>query len=366
MLIDLMSTVTPKKCGFSSRQHFRTSTEMASSFVQIPVFAGKGMGTYMYDSVRKEYVPHIPGDYFMQQQEVYDQSSFLRVRKTSADMTWSYEPRRQYKGILNDLSWEGTLFCEEHVDAQQYGPGTWVPGYSSLVSYFTNTHPGQPVRYADLSYRQDIAWLPRSDSGRAAKGRLSITPAYRKIRNYIEGSIETRLETDRTVQDWTFGGALNLVSLSHNDTVGTKYSVYDRRLELSQKYRPFRGASLSLLEVAGLAHKADNGSASRSVPIDSVFYYQIAPSLSWQPAQKGAVTAIYTYSVVPLTGETDYRMARGFLNGISHQLMINSDIKMGARLLIIGTYRGDLRKPVSAQAFQPANHVFSLEVRVLM
>jgi hypothetical protein len=371
MLLDLVSDVTPKNYGFSSRQHFRTNTEMTSSFIQIPVFAGKGMGTYVYDSVRNEYVPHVPGDYFMQQQEVYDQSqggiNGLRVRKTSTDITWAYEPKRHYNGILNDLSWQGALFCEEHVDAGQNSLQTWIPGYSSIASYFGNTSAGEPIRYADLSYRQDIDWKPRHDSAATAKGRLSITPAYRKIRGYIEGSVETRLESFRTVHLWTFGGALNLLSLNHNDTTGIdNYSVYDRRLELSQKYRLFNGANLSLQEVTGLAHKTTGPPSSQTVPFDSTFYYQIVPSFTWQPSQKATLTAMYTYSVVPLQGEMDYRMARGFLGGISHQIGINADIKMGERLLIVGTYRGDVRKPINAVSFNPANHVFSLEVRVFM
>jgi hypothetical protein len=369
LLIDLTSDVAAKEgSGFSSRQHVRTNTEMASSFIQIPVFAGRGMGTHVYDSVRKEYVPHVPGDYFMQQQEVYDQSSSLRVRKTSADVTWSYEPRQQLKGILNDLTWQGALFCEEHVDARQNSFRTWVPGYSSLASYFGSSGAGGVVRYADLSYRQDIDWLRRSDSSsRTAKVSLSVTPAYRRIRSYDEGSIETRLETERPVGRWTLGCALNLLSLKHDDTTGADhYAVYDRRLELSQNYRIFNGATLSLLEVAGLAHKSTTITSGGAVPFDSLFYFQIAPSFSWQPTQKGNVSALYTYSVVPLPGEIDFRMARGFLGGVSHQLTITADVKMGERLLVIGTYRGDLRKPVNLTAFEPANHVFSLEVRVFM
>jgi hypothetical protein len=370
MLMDLVSNVTPKNYGFSSSQHFRTNTEMTSSFIQVPVFAGKGMGTYVYDSVRKEYVPQVPGDYFMQQQEVYDQSQGLngvRVRKTSTDITWAYEPRRTFKGILNDLSWQGTLFCEEHVAAQENSLRTWVPGYSSLSSYFGNTSAGKPVSYADLSYRQGIDWKPRLDSAAALSGRFSITPTYRKIMSYIEGSIETRLEINRIINQWTLSGALNLLSLNHEDTTGTdNYSVYDRRLEFSQKYPLFKGTNFSLLEVAGLAHKTSDPPENQAVPFDSTFYYQIAPSFSWQPTQKGSLTAIYTYSVVPLSGDLDYRMARGFLGGISHQIAINADIKMGDRLLLTGSYRGDVRKPINAVSFNPANNVFSLEVRVFM
>jgi hypothetical protein len=367
MLLDLVSDVSPKTTGFTSRQRFRINTELVSSFIQVPVFAGKGLGTHVYDSVRQEYVPHLPGDYFIQQQDVYDQSSSLRVRKTSADVTWSYEPQRPLPGILNDLSWQGALFSEEHIDAGKTALTTWVPGYRSLSSYFGDAAAGNPVRYADLSYRQDIAWAPRGDSGASAKGRLSVTPSYRKIRSYGEGGIETRLESDRTTRLWTLGGALNLFSLKHDDTAGlNNYSVYDRRMELSQKHRLSKTSTLSLLEIAGLAHKVIGSSAGVPVPFDSIFYFQIVPSFSWQPSGKGEFAVVYTYSAAPFAGEVDYRMARGFSGGVSHRLLMTADIKIGERFLVVGSYRGDVRKPVNVSMFEPASHLFSLEVRLFM
>jgi len=367
MLLDLTSDVSPKTSGFTSRQRFRVNTEQVSSFIQIPVFAGKGLGTHVFDSVRQEYVPHLPGDYFIQQQDVYDQSSSLRVRKTSADVTWSFEPRRPFPGILNDLSWQGALFGEEHIDAGKTALTTWMPGYSSLSSYFGDAVAGDLVRYADLSYRQDITWAPRGDSGAFAKGRLSVTPSYRKIRGYGEGGIETRLESDRTALLWTLGGALNLLSLNHDDTAGiNNYSVYDRRMELSQKHRLSRTTTLSILEIAGLAHKAIGSSAGGPVPFDSIFYFQFVPSFSWQPSGKGEFAVIYTYSAAPFAGEVDYRMARGFSGGVSHRLQMTADIKIGERFLVVGTYRGDVRRPVNVLAFEQASHLFSLEVRLFM
>ncbi|MBN1130177.1 MAG: hypothetical protein JXA71_14390, partial [Chitinispirillaceae bacterium] len=107
MLIDLTSDIEPRSRFFSSRQHYRASSEIASSFIQVPVYAGKGMGTHVYDSARKEYVPYVPGDYFLQQQEVYDSSSNLHVRKSTIDISWSFEPPAPLPGILNDLSWQG-------------------------------------------------------------------------------------------------------------------------------------------------------------------------------------------------------------------------------------------------------------------
>jgi hypothetical protein len=368
-LIDLTSDVGRDGRSFSSRQHYRSSSEMASSFIQIPVFAGKGMGTHSYDTLRREYVPSTPGDYFLQQQEVYDSSSNARVRKSSVDISWSWEPEKNLKGILNDLSWQGTLFCEEHVDANALSPSSWVPGYRSIAAFFSDSENGDPVvRYADLSYRQEIDWTPRNDSARTATARVSITPSYRNIRTYREGGIEARVETDRTLNQWNLGGALHALSLNHNDTLisGADYTVRDYRIELTQRYRLPRNMTLSLLEAGGLAGKTAGTESAVALGFDSAFYYQIAPSLSWLPGKQGTVSAHYTWSVVPLPGDIDFRMARGFMAGTTHQASISTDIRMGERFLILGTYRGDWRKPVSVRGFDPANHLFSLEVRVFL
>ena len=75
---------------------------------------------------------------------------------------------------------------------------------------------------------------------------------------------------------------------------------------------------------------------------------------------------MYTWSVVPFNGDADYRMARGFQGGVSHQLIITADVKMGQRFLINGSYRGDIRKAPGETVFELPNNVFSLEVRVIM
>lgn len=375
MLVDMISDLDRESFGFTSRQHYRTSAENASSFVQVPIYAGKGLGTHAYDSVRQEYVPDPRGDFFMQQKETYDQASGLRIKKTSIDINWSYRPHKKLAGILNDLAWQGTLFCEEHVDAGRNEGSTWLPGYLSLSSIIKsdslNAAPLDPVHYADLSYRQDIDWSSK-DSLRTSTGNLSITPAYRKIRNYTEGSLETRIELQKTLRQFTIGGAFNLLSLDHKDTATAgyspesyNYSLLDRRLEITQKYQVLKPLSFSLLEAFGVAQKS-TGSIGRLPPLDSVFYYQVSPSFSWAPGRKGSVTGMYTYSVVPLPGELDYRMARGFSSGTAHRATITADVKIGERLMIIGSYRGDARKPIGFDRFEPANHVFSMEVRAFM
>ena len=73
-----------------------------------------------------------------------------------------------------------------------------------------------------------------------------------------------------------------------------------------------------------------------------------------------------TWSMVPFTGNEDYRMARGFPGGESHQVVVTSDVKVSKRFLINGSYRFDIRKEPGNARFDPPNNVFTLEVRVLM
>jgi len=367
MLVDLTSDVTPPGSGFTSRQHYVSNAEMASSTVQVPIFAGKGMGAYIYDTATQQYVPHVPGDYFMQQQQVYNQSSDERVRNTTADVTWAYKPRRRVNGILGDLSWEGTLASQEQVDADRNDIPSYLPGLLSLDSWFGSPDAGQEVLTADCSYRQEIAWSPRNDSLHQITARLTLTPDYRKVLGYEEGSLETRIEAQRVFKRFTLGAAVDLLSVTHDDTTsdGNDYTLYDRRLEVTQKYLLTRQTNFTLLEVLGLAHQSDSA-APGSTSFDSIFYYQLSPSLTFQPSPKSTVGAMYTWSVTPFSGDADYRMARGFPGGIAHQLIITADVKMGQRFLINGSYRGDIHKAPGETLFEPANNVFSLEVRVVM
>jgi hypothetical protein len=365
MLVDLASTVTPAGSGFTSRQHYSTNAEMASSIVQVPIFAGKGMGTYIYDTATQQYVPHVPGDYFMQQQQVYNQSSDERVRKTTADVTWDYKPRKHAPGLLGDLSWDGTLTSQEQVDAGRNDLPSYIPGFLSLDSWFGSPGTGSQVLSADCSYRQEIAWSPHNDSLHLVTARLTLTPDYRKLLGYEEGSFDTRFEVQRVIRRLTLGAAVDFLSVTHDDTVpdGGDYTLYDRRLEVTQKFMTTKKTSVSLLEVVGLAHQSDSSSPG-ATSLDSTFYYQLSPSFTFQPTPKGTIGAQYTWSVVPFSGDDDYRIARGFQGGVSNQVIITSDIKVGKRFLINGTYRLDKRQAPGISA--APNNVFSLEVRVVM
>ncbi len=365
MLVDLASTVTPAGSGFTSRQHYSTNAEIASSTVQVPIFAGKGMGTYIYDTATQQYVPHVPGDYYMEQEQVYNQSSDERVRKTTVDVTWDYKPRKHAPGLLGDLTWDGTLASQEQVDAGRNDIPSYIPGFLSLDSWFGSSGSGSQVLSADCSYRQEIAWSPHNDSLHLLTGRLTLTPGYRKLLGYEEGSFETRIEAQRVIRRLTLGAAVDFLSVTHDDTVpdAGDYTLYDRRIEVTQKFMMTKKTSVSLLEVVGLAHQSDSSSPG-STSFDSTFYYQLAPSFAFQPSSKGTIGAQYTWSVVPFNGDDDYRMARGFQGGVSNQVVITSDIKVGKRFLINGSYRLDKRQAPGISA--APNNVFSLEVRVVM
>ena len=71
---------------------------------------------------------------------------------------------------------------------------------------------------------------------------------------------------------------------------GGDYTLYDRRLEVTQKFLLSRQANFTLLEVAGLAHQSDS-SAPGSTSLDSTLYYQFSPSFTFQPTLKGTIGA---------------------------------------------------------------------------
>ena len=163
------------------------SSEKISSFIQVPVLTVKGHGTHIYDDSLKEYVPSPFGDYFLQQREVYDSTDGL-VRKKRLDLNWSYHPARKIKGILNDLNWYGTLLLDEHVDSRTTGWKAWVPGWLSLEE-MRNPFNDKNVSYSDLSYRQQIQWMPKEWEN--LSGDLFGQMSLRKIRSYQETSTES-------------------------------------------------------------------------------------------------------------------------------------------------------------------------------
>ena len=106
---------------------------------------------------------------------------------------------------------------------------SYLPGLLSLDSWFGSPDAGQQVLNADCSYRQEIAWSPHGDSLHQLTGRLTLIPDYRKVLGYEEGSLETRIEAQRTFKRFTFGAAVDFLSVTHDDTALGRRGLYALR-----------------------------------------------------------------------------------------------------------------------------------------
>lgn len=362
-LIDLISNVEPVSCGFSSRQHYRSNSEKASVFVQVPVFAGKGLGTHVFDDSLKEYVPHTPGDYFMQQREVYDKTIDTRIRKTTLEIDWEFRPLRKIAGILNDLSWHGTLFSEEHVDAERKNASSWIPGVSSLEDFFRKKEVSSGT-YADLSYRQDIHWAPQGRDD--LRGEFFVTPSFRKIRSYREPGVQAGLDFEYRKGRWTIGDKTGYLHFFRDDSLERDFHVRDINTELVQTLRITGTLDIYLKECAGWARRDYESTVKQSMSLDSCTYFQLSPGLSWRAFDRGFLDASYVFSVVNLPGDLDYRVARGFGSGLSQVFSVVSEIQVGKNFSVSGTYRGELRKLTPESGYEPPQHTLSLQVKAFL
>jgi len=358
-LIDLKNQINSSSDNFNLNQQYRSSSEKASIFVQVPRYIGSGLGTHIYDDSLREYVPHIPGDYYMEQKEIYD-STELKIRKTTMNLSWSYSPSKKTPGILGDLYWEGYLFLEEHIMAENNSFSSWFPGYISLKNI--NSKIVKNVEYSDLSYRQDITWNPKKIGGLSAN--LLLLPSLRQIRSYKESALETGINLDTRKNRWTFGTETRFQRMFHDDTSSKySYSFKDINIEFQQKFRIGNTTEIFLKECLGWARKYDTLKTG-SIPSDSSIYYQIKPGLSFRPFGKGWAEASYTFSKVNLPEGADYRMARGNASGISHIISFIIDIQAGEHFLINGTYRGEFNR--SANISESVNHILSLEAKAFL
>ena len=362
-LVDLASSINSSSRGFTSRQQYRTNSEKASTFTQIPVFAGKGLGTHIYDDSLKEYVPRVPGDYFMQQREIYDPSYDQRVRKTTFDLTWSFDPVKKIPGILNDLSWQGALFLEEHIDASFMSASSWAPGYHALKNFLNKSGSG-PVGYADLSYRQDIEWNPKAV--KEIKGNLFAVPTLRKIRSYQEAGIESGLHLEFAKNKWIVSDEVRYTYIAHDDTLSQDFRITDIHTVLSQRYRIAKSWEIYLKECIGWAYKENQIQSKANSGRDSTLYIQLNPGFSWRPFSRGWAEASYTLSIANLPSDIDYRMARGFSAGLSQVISISADVLTGEHFSIGGSYRGEMKKLPGLKEYEPPEHVFSIEVKAFL
>jgi hypothetical protein len=186
ILVTAQNDVSAPGRGFSSHQSYQVNIERAATFVQVPVPVGKGLGDYVWNDTLKEYVPGKNGDYTIQEQQVYGAESDSRVRKTQLNITWTlnHSHKRRLRRILADLDWNGALNTDEQLGLDRPLPASsWIPSFGSL---FNKTGANDSLlRFADLSYRQNIDWNPDSLPG--IHGKLYVHPRLFRKRRGIWG-----------------------------------------------------------------------------------------------------------------------------------------------------------------------------------
>jgi hypothetical protein len=336
ILVTAQNDLSAPSHGFSTHQSYQVNIERAASFVQVPVPVGKGLGNYVWNDTLKEYVPGKNGEYTIQEQQVYGSASESRVRKTLLNITWTLNHSHKHKlpGILADLDWSGALNTDEQLSIDQPLPtSSWVPGFGSLFD--KNTLNDSLVRFADLSYRQNLEWNPDGLPG--VHGKLYVQPSYKKIRDYSESGAEYGAGADRTIKAWFLGWEGSITSVTRKSVdpaADNNYQVLDRHALLTEKCKFYRDFSAYLKEAGGFASKTSDAED------DQGFYYRIVPGVLWQPSQKGLAELSYTYSSVNIPGTLDYRMAQGFSAGISHTIELNSHLNFGTHFSADITYRG--------------------------
>ncbi len=371
LLIDLGSEIGGSGDPYSSRQRYVTTAEKASRFIQIPTYVGEGKGTHRWDTTRNEYVEdlHGAGEYIIAQRDVFDSTNSLRTRKTTFTVDWELRPEeKKLRGILDDLSWEGTLHMEEHLDALISRPSSWFPGYLSLRNLKKRVVRPEKIRYCDLSYRQEIGWDPSFNP--KLRGRLSAAPDYRKIRSYHERGLTTTLFCGYGGKHLSYDCEFRLFGLFHDDTLDAVSSADYRLRDMSvtsTQTKPLGGIlELHLKECFGIARQDAAGEERLKRPLDSTAYVQITPGATLFIGERGRVGADYTFSMVRVPGDHDYRVASGFLSGISHLIVVNANVTLGKYFSLSGSYRGEIFRKGEGMAQEPNRHSMSLEVQALL
>jgi hypothetical protein len=357
LLVSVANDVSSVKTGFSTHQDYQLSSEQASAVVQIPVFVGKGQGDHVFNAALNEFVPAQFGDYIIQEREVFNQNGTESIRKSTLQATWFFKPySKRIRGILADLSWQGTLHDEEHIRldsalvAQNKMPGSaWIPGYTTLSGKNASL-----VNYADLFYRQDIDWRP--SFWKDFHVNLYAKPYIRTLRSYDDHGLQwgTRLDKRWNMFEADLEGAMHSINrtlaLSQNETL-----IKDYFLTLSQRFYIITALSLFANETAGITRKNE----------DRGPYYRLQPGITLRLAQKGWAELSYTWSRVNFDGIIEYPMAQGFNNGISHGIECTADISAGEHFSISGSYRGEFSSN-SVINNKKWLHVVSMEVKAFL
>jgi len=374
LLLDLVSRISPSKKGFSSRQQYSATAEKATRYIQVPTYVGEGQGTHKWDSTRNEYVedPQGVGSFIIQQREFYDSTTNSRLRKTKFTLEWELRPPKKepsQKGFFETLALEGALSLEEHVDATVSNPSSWLPGYLSLRNLKEEYVAQEKIPWCDLSYSQQILWSPSNN--RDFRGRFMITPDYLRIRSYREPAITTELNLELKRKKTTLENNTRLFYLFHDDTSRTgpneDFYLRDINTTFTQRRTIAGSFELSLAECLGLARQDTPGQRKISRNIDSVGYGQLTPGISWQIGDIGSVEASYTFSLVTLPSGCDYRIAKGFAQGVSHVISLSGNARIAKNFSINGSYRGEiLRNRSSSDSSGRSEHLVSLEVQAFL
>ncbi len=359
LLINLENKITSH--DFSLLQQYSTSFENASSFVQVPIYAGKGLGTFMYDTILKQYVKRIPGDWFIEQREVFDQNSDQRIKKSNLAINWSFQPTKMCEGILNDLRWEGNLIIDEHINANEKSISSWFPGYHTINNFTKNIINSKKVRYANLSYRQDVDWNPKVQKDITAS--LYITPSLKKNLNFYESGIETGLEATRKGNKFTFTNTIKYTAINHAENDISNMKFKDVNSEFVEKYLILKSTNIFFKECLGSENQTNDIKKNISLyQGDSSIYYQLSTGFQWQ-SKYGSAEISYTYSNVPIKENLDYRIANGYQAGISHVFNAFVNVKANKYLQINSYYRGEINKrKIYNKNF---NQILSVEAKVL-
>lgn len=362
LLVNLENSLDFK--NLSLQQQYSTNFEKASSFIQVPTYAGKGLGSFMYDSILKEFIVRTPGDWFMQEKEIYDKSSDLRIKKTDFSFNWTFKPPATIKGIIADLKWEGNLLLEEHIDAEEKSIGSWFPGFYTFNNYMDSTLNEQKVKFSNLSYRQDIEWRPNQKKEISVS--LYILPSLKKIRTYYESAIETGLKMNSNGKKWGLNYEMHFNTVKHDDNSDYQDMKYkDLNSSFTEKYFLLNSINIYLKECLGLAYQSKDLLDNRSLFEGSNnFYYQLSPGIQWQPLSLGSADLSYTFSNVPSTENRDYRIANGFQSGISHVVSAAINVQASKNLQVNCFYRGELNDNENMIIKKTYNQTLSLEAKV--
>lgn len=367
LLITASNDVASPRAGFTTHQDYSVTSEKATAFIQVPVYAGEGLGYYSFDTTLSEYMPdRIGGSYFMEEREVYDTAASTRVRKTMLKGNWTFKPPvKKGSGILADITLLGSFNIEEHIKSNtSLGIKSWVPG-----CFYLSDKADSLISFANGFYRQDLKWRPAHLQGLNAGAYIK--PSSRKVRRYNEESLEWGGDFG---QSWNrfFAGAKGRILSFRRHEINTQVrdTVQDRYVDLTQKFNVISDFSLFIEETAGWAKKKggrDTSTPQGSTNAGSNMYFKIRPGCTFQPKERGFAEASYTLSYVDIPGTLDYRMAQGYNGGISHTIEVFIDVMVGKHISIGGNYRGEYNKPLDKNAvFGEGLHVVSLEVKAYL